>query len=201
MHLNAPVLDLAMSPSGRGYWFVAGDGGVFSFGHAPFHGSTGNLRLAAPMMSMTSATHRQGYWMVASDGGIFSFGTAKFFGSTGSIPLNRPIVGMAPTPSGLGYWLVAADGGIFSFGDARYSGNGLWVTPPYPKNLFTVAPGPTVAIVEAEIEPDVAETVTVPTPELVANPALPWALLITSTSADEELQVTSEVTSCVLPSV
>ena len=60
---------------------------------------------------------------------------------------------------------------------------------------------PTVAGVEDEIDPDAAVMVTVPNPELVASPLLPVALLITSTPAEEDVQVTSDVTSCVVPSV
>jgi hypothetical protein len=110
-------------PAGPGYWMVASDGGVFSYGSARFFGSTGNIRLNQPIVGMAPTTTGLGYWMVATDGGIFSFGDATFHGSTGAIKLNRPIVGMAPTPSGRGYWLVASDGGIFSFGDARFFGS------------------------------------------------------------------------------
>src|SRR4051812_26020557 len=38
MALNADLVDLASTPSGRGYWAVASDGGVFGFGDAAFHG-------------------------------------------------------------------------------------------------------------------------------------------------------------------
>ena len=111
------------SPTGRGYWTVASDGGVFAFGGAAFHGSTGNMRLNQPMVGMAATPSGRGYWLVASDGGIFTFGDAVFRGSTGAIHLNQPIVGMASTPTGQGYWLVASDGGIFAFGDARFHGS------------------------------------------------------------------------------
>ena len=110
-------------PAGPGYWLVASDGGVFSYGSARFLGSTGDIRLNQPIVGMAPTTTGAGYWMVATDGGIFSFGDAAFFGSTGALLLNRPIVGMAPTPSGEGYWLVASDGGIFAFGDAGFFGS------------------------------------------------------------------------------
>src|SRR5439155_78287 len=109
--------------SSDGYWMVARDGGIFSFGSAAFHGSTGAMTLNRPIVGMAATPSGNGYWMVASDGGIFSFGDAAFHGSTGAISLNRPIVGMAATPSGNGYWLVASDGGIFSFGDAAFHGS------------------------------------------------------------------------------
>jgi hypothetical protein len=37
--LNAPVVGIASTPSGKGYWEVASDGGVFAFGDALYHGS------------------------------------------------------------------------------------------------------------------------------------------------------------------
>jgi hypothetical protein len=106
----------------QGYWFVAADGGIFAFGDAGFHGSTGSLRLNQPIVGMAATPTGKGYWLVARDGGIFAFGDAGFHGSTGALRLNQPIVGMAATPSGKGYWFVAADGGIFAFGDAGFHG-------------------------------------------------------------------------------
>jgi SpoIID/LytB domain protein len=115
-----------------GYWIDASDGGVFSFGNATFHGSTGGMHLNQPVVGMASTHDAGGYWLVASDGGIFSFGDATFHGSTGSLVLNKPVVGMATTPDGGGYWLVASDGGIFSFGDAGFYGStgGLRLNQP-----------------------------------------------------------------------
>jgi len=109
--------------SGKGYWLVAADGGIFAFGNAGFYGSTGGLALNKPIVGMAATPDAKGYWLVASDGGIFSGGDAGYFGSTGSLPLNKPIVGLAATPTGKGYWLVAADGGIFAFGDAGFYGS------------------------------------------------------------------------------
>jgi SpoIID/LytB domain protein len=106
-----------------GYWVNATDGGVFSFGNAQFHGSTGGMRLNRPVVGMAATHDAGGYWEVASDGGVFSFGDAQFWGSTGSIVLNKPMVGMAVTPDGGGYWLVASDGGIFAYGDAPFLGS------------------------------------------------------------------------------
>ena len=106
------------TPDGKGYWLVASDGGIFSYGDAPFYGSTGSIALNKPIVGMAATPDGKGYWLVASDGGIFSYGDAAFYGSTGAIHLAKPIVGMAATPDGKGYWMVAADGGIFNFGDA-----------------------------------------------------------------------------------
>ncbi len=109
--------------SGSGYWTVAPDGSVYSFGAAQHHGGMNGTKLNGSILGMAATVSGRGYWMVGSDGGIFSFGDAQFFGSTGGMKLNSPILGMAPTPSGRGYWLVAGDGGIFSFGDAQFYGS------------------------------------------------------------------------------
>jgi len=120
----APVPPCTVPAAARsGYDLVASDGGVFSFGSAPFCGSTGGQRLNAPIVGMAMAPDTGGYWLVASDGGVFAYNGAQFYGSMGGKPLNEPIVGIAATPTGGGYWLVAADGGIFAFGDAQYFGS------------------------------------------------------------------------------
>ena len=39
--LNRPVVDLAPTADGKGYWMLGADGGVFTFGNARFLGSSG----------------------------------------------------------------------------------------------------------------------------------------------------------------
>ena len=121
--LNQPVVGMAQTADGGGYWMVASDGGIFAFGDAKFYGSMGGQPLNKPIVGMAATPDGKGYWLVASDGGIFAFGDASFYGSMGGQPLNKPIVGMAPAPSGHGYWMVAADGGIFAFGTAPFYGS------------------------------------------------------------------------------
>jgi hypothetical protein len=90
-----------MAPApGGGYWLVASDGGVFSFGDARFQGSMGGRRLTLPVVGMTPTSTGQGYWEVASDGGIFAFGDAPFEGSEGGARLVAPMVGIAAPPLG-----------------------------------------------------------------------------------------------------
>ena len=120
---DLPVVGMAPTPGAGGYWLVASDGGVFSFGNAAFYGSAAPLRLNQPIVGMTATPDAGGYWLVAADGGIFTYGDAAFYGSMAGTPLDEPVVGMAATPDGRGYWLVGADGGVFSFGDAVYDGN------------------------------------------------------------------------------
>jgi hypothetical protein len=121
-------------PSGRGYWLVARDGGIFSFGGARFFGScpTGDHpcgRLSAPVVAIAATPDGGGYWLVSADGAVFAFGDAGHFGSctgattkTTSAPCGRlgaPIVGIAALPDGLGYWLAGATGAVYPFGQAR----------------------------------------------------------------------------------
>ena len=103
---NAPVVGMAATPDGKGYWLVASDGGIFTFGDAGFYGSEGAAPLQAPVVGMAATADGKGYWLVASDGGIFTFGHAAFSGSEGGAELQAPAVGMAATPDGGGYWLV-----------------------------------------------------------------------------------------------
>ena len=88
---------MAATPSGKGYWLVASDGGIFSFGDAGFFGSTGAIKLNRPIVGMAPTPSGEGYWLVASDGGIFTFGDARFHGSLGRAKLNGRIVGIAPS--------------------------------------------------------------------------------------------------------
>ena len=130
-----------MTPTwtGNGYYLVASDGGIFTFGpDATFHGSTGAIHLNKPIVAMGLDNTGQGYWLTASDGGVFSFGDASFQGSAGGTHLNQPIVGMAvvsppidfvtnltPAPDGHGYWLGTSGGGVFPYGDAVDHGSNL----------------------------------------------------------------------------
>jgi hypothetical protein len=43
---------MSTTPKGSGYWLVASDGGVFSFGDARFLGSTGSIRLNQPIVGL-----------------------------------------------------------------------------------------------------------------------------------------------------
>ena len=121
--LHEPVIGMARTVTGLGYWEAAADGGVFSFGDAHFYGSTGAIRLNQPVVGIAATPTGHGYWLTAADGGVFSFGDAHFYGSTGAIRLNEPVTGVAASPDGAGYWLVASDGGVFNFGTAHLFGS------------------------------------------------------------------------------
>jgi hypothetical protein len=168
--LTKPIVGMAATPDGQGYWLVASDGGIFTFGDATFDGSTGAIHLNRPIVGMAATPDGQGYWLVAPDGGIFTFGDATFDGSTGAIHLNQPIVGMAPTPDGQGYWLVASDGGIFTFGDATFDGSlgaastsvlGIVISPPAAGYTLVAANG-TFSVPSSPAAPAAPKAITTP---------------------------------------
>jgi hypothetical protein len=99
---------MAATPDGGGYWLVASDGGIFTFGDAAFFGSTGALRLNQPIVGMAATPDGGGYWLVASDGGIFTFGDAAFFGSL--VGTGSNVTGIIVDPGSMGYTLVNTSG-------------------------------------------------------------------------------------------
>lgn len=128
INLNQPIVGMTPTSDGQGYWLVASDGGIFTYGDALFYGSTGNIRLNQPIVGMSVTADGEGYTLVATDGGVFNFGDSQFYGSLPGVlkpgqKLNSPIEGIVNTPDGRGYWMVAADGGIFTFGDAPFLGS------------------------------------------------------------------------------
>jgi len=148
------VVGMAATPSGKGYWLVASDGGIFSYGDAQFYGSTGSLQLNQPIVGMLAGPGGSGYFLVAADGGVFSYGSAPFYGSLGGQALKRSIVAAVSTPTGNGYWFTDSAGLVTNFGSASYygsapanlfrpivgmadaPGNGSFVGSPYPSGAY-----------------------------------------------------------------
>ena len=75
--LQPPPGDPAASGVTLGYWEVASDGGIFSFGNVPFYGSLGGQALAAPVVGMAATSDGGGYWEVESNGQVSNFGDAS----------------------------------------------------------------------------------------------------------------------------
>jgi BclA C-terminal domain len=96
----ASATRVAQVSNGTGYWLVASDGGVFTFGTAQFYGSMAGKHLNSPIVGIVATPDDHGYWLVAQDGGVFSFGDAVYSGSMGSTKLDAPVVGGASASSG-----------------------------------------------------------------------------------------------------
>ena len=113
IRLNQPVVGIAATPTGRGYWLVAEDGGVFSFGDAQFYGSTGSLKLNQPVLGMTpTADGPAATGWLRETAACSRSATHRFYGSTGrqTSACGRSSTSR-PTPSGRGYYMVTMDGG------------------------------------------------------------------------------------------
>jgi hypothetical protein len=80
--------------SGQGYWAVAADGGVFTYGDAHFFGSLGRAHLRSPIVGITPTADGKGYWLIAKDGEVYPFGDAVL-SSDMAHRLNAPVVGIA----------------------------------------------------------------------------------------------------------
>lgn len=111
----------AKTTQDRGYWLAGADGGVYSFGQAPFFGSMAATRLNGPVVAIEEDPEL-GYWLTDGEGRVRNAGYGGL-GGTGRQQLNAPIVGLAAHASGDGYWLAAADGGVFAFGEAPFLGS------------------------------------------------------------------------------
>ena len=122
-----PVVGMAPTQDGQGYWIADSKGDIESCGDAtaelPLSSSSGNVTAIAGEPSAN------GFWLVTSTGSVFPFGTATNFGDASSLKLAKGIVAMAPTGDGNGYWLLGGDGGVFSYGDATFQGSSGQVDP------------------------------------------------------------------------
>ena len=81
---------------------MAADGGIFAFGDARFHGSTGAIHLDRPVVGMAPTADGGGYWLVAADGGVFTFGDATFHGLGRGTTAGQNAVAVLPTADGGG---------------------------------------------------------------------------------------------------
>jgi hypothetical protein len=101
MKLNKPVDGMAAAPGGGGYWLVASDGGIFSFGSARFQGSLPSLGISDDTSRTLLATaDGGGYLIVCGDGTADDAGDAPQFGDVQSaVPgYSGTVVGAASVP-------------------------------------------------------------------------------------------------------
>ena len=141
MQLNQPINGMERTADDRGYWLVAYDGGIFTFGNATFYGSIG--RHAPEPAGARDGAHGVGQGLLAVRARRRDLHVRRRASSTARSAASTstsPIVAMQRTPTGNGYWMLGADGTVYAFGDAgefgdiggctNYGGaNRLLVTP------------------------------------------------------------------------
>ena len=71
---------MAATPDGKGYWLVAADGGIFTFGDAQFYGSAGAANLPDAVVGMVASPDGGGYLLATENGVVLPFGDAQAFG-------------------------------------------------------------------------------------------------------------------------
>jgi hypothetical protein len=108
LRLVQPVVGMAATPDGKGYWLVASDGGIFSYGDAKFYGSAGAIPLKQPVVGMAATPDGTGYWLVASDGGVFTYGDAPYDGSL--VGSGDVVVGVLVNATATAYTEVTVNG-------------------------------------------------------------------------------------------
>jgi hypothetical protein len=52
--LQAPIVGMAPTRDGQGYWLAGADAGVFTFGDATFSGSVAGVPLNAPVVGIAA---------------------------------------------------------------------------------------------------------------------------------------------------
>jgi hypothetical protein len=73
---------------------VAADGGIFSFGHAPFFGSGASPPRSSPCVGMGASTSGRGYALLLADGSVLPYGDVPYLGGAQG-RIFGPAVGLA----------------------------------------------------------------------------------------------------------
>ena len=115
------ALPAVPEPGARsGYWALASDGHVHSFGDAPALGHA-----AAGAVDIEPTPTGNGYWTLDDTGQVQAFGDARPLGgiTTRGLTKNEKPASISALPSGRGYWVFTTRGRIFSFGEAEFLGD------------------------------------------------------------------------------
>lgn len=112
--VRKPIVAMAPTPSGYGYWLVSSAGQVSAFGDAVHKGGA---KGTMPSVAGIAATSKgRGYWLAGTGGAVKAFGDAPALG--GLSGEGAKVKGIAATSTGQGYWLVTEVGKVAAFGDA-----------------------------------------------------------------------------------
>lgn len=144
-HLAAPIVGMAVTPNGLGYWLVGANGSVFNLGDAGWYGSLAgdSLGLGQTIIGMAATSDGRGYWLINASGEVTSFGDAAAINHGQSLPhadLAIPIVSAAIQRGGGGAWFTDTAGHVFVVGDAAWYGSRAGLDRSDP--ITSIAPIP-----------------------------------------------------------
>ncbi|MEM9035476.1 MAG: S8 family serine peptidase [Actinomycetota bacterium] len=98
------------------WWLVGADGGVFSFGGAPFHGSAAGV---GDVVDLAATADGDGHWLLRRDGRVATLGDARELGGIEDRLVDGDrAVAIASTPTSRGYWIATSGGRVHAVGDA-----------------------------------------------------------------------------------
>ncbi|MGO9912323.1 MAG: Ig-like domain repeat protein, partial [Acidimicrobiales bacterium] len=110
-----PVVGMASTPTGLGYWLVTQGAHVYPFGDAKTYSADSGTPTAS-IVAIVPTADGKGYWLMADNGTVWRYGDAANYkdktGLTG-------VVSAAGTPDGKGYWIATSAGKVYAFGDAK----------------------------------------------------------------------------------
>jgi len=159
LHLWEPIVGIAATQSGNGYWLAGRDSGVFAFGDAAYHGNLIDALIARDNLppgtlngdNILDYLHGEiididstgnGYYLLGRDGGVFTFGHLPFHGSAAGQMNNATSLELSPTG---GYYINAADGRRWACSGGVCVQNAVLTPPspaPPPPSPPTPAPAP-----------------------------------------------------------
>src|SRR5206468_11281048 len=120
-HAQTPIVGMASSADGRGYWMVSSSGRVYAFGDASKVRGTPPRRSVAGIV----ASPRNGYWLFSTSGNVFRGVGAGWFGSVAAHRIRkRPMGARGPRGGGGGCGRGSGAAGGGPSGDAR-----RWAVP------------------------------------------------------------------------
>ena len=148
MHLNSPIVGMASTPSGRGYWLVAADGGIFTLRQRALPRLDRRVRDRLDRSSASRARPSgHGYWIATRRRARLQL-RRRARRCTRSHRRARSSAS-ARDAKGTGLWLVASNGAVYTTGTAtvlraaRAAGSVQAVgIAPRPRTATGSRPGP-----------------------------------------------------------
>jgi len=101
---STPIVGVAPTSDGGGYWMLAANGTVYNFGDAPPAGPAADspsiVFANSPMAAMIPDVTNGGFIVVDQTGQAFSYGDAPYFGDVATTVsgYSGRVVGIAATP-------------------------------------------------------------------------------------------------------